>query len=629
MSQPAEEHEGIVLPFRPATLVRDAPDVPDALDEPIEPAPRDRVLTAVRVRARSGALRLATVRTPRRPVRATLRHAGYGLQGLSRGAGRWWRWVTTAEYDRRKDVPPVLVETVRRRRRRTSYTLAGLTLGGGFAGWLVWWPGPVLAAGVALGVASAVEQHITRKAAREQGREALGPNPGSKAVRRAVAAAGELGKFDDIRVLSPGVVRLDGAWSALVELPPGVTAAKAVRRRLELAAAVGVGLAQVSIDPVKGHAGRFELWVADDDPLAGDAIASPLVSQTEPFNIWSDKVAAGVDVRGRPIAFRLPERSLLTGGEPGAGKSVASNNLLCAAGLDPRTRLALVDGKGGADLLDYEPICERFLDEPDVEAVLGLLTDYQEEMTDRYRKLKQVGAKKVTAEIAEELDMHPILLHIDELQVFTTDEKNGKNIVNLLWDLVSRGRASGITVSGATQRPAAEVVPSKLRDILSIRWAMRCTTPQASDTILGQGWAGRGFNAALLDSTQRGAGFLLAEGALPQPMRTYFIGDDEVKLLMRRAYRFRELAGTLPKSDARPGVRLLKAVLAAFADEERRWTIDLLSELTTHQGFEGWTADQLADALRPYGVTPGQVNIGGTNRNGYRRGDVLRALERA
>jgi S-DNA-T family DNA segregation ATPase FtsK/SpoIIIE len=614
-----DEHEGVVVPFRGTAL----PAVPE------REVRRVRVLANVKERARGGALRLAAVRPPQRPVRSTLRHTGYGVQGLARGTGAWWRWVSAVEYAANPKSTPELVEAVRRRRRRTSFTMAGVASVGTLVSWLVWWPAPLAAVVAALVLGSIVEQVKRRSVDQENGRQALGHHPGSKAVRRAVAKAGELGKFDDIRVLSPGVIRLSGAWSTIVELPAGIPAVKAVKRQLELASAIGVGLAQVAVEPVRGNAARFELWCADSDPLAGDSIPSPLVTRVEAFDIWREKIGVGVDVRGRPIAFRLPERSLLTGGEPGAGKSVANNNLLCAFGMFPKGRMILVDGKGGADLLDYEPICHRFLGDPDPEALLVLLTEAQEDMSDRYRKLRSIGAKKLTAEIAEELDLALTLLHVDELQVFTTDEDLGKKIVRLLWDLVSRGRAAGYAVSGATQRPAAEVVPSRLRDILSIRWALRCTTPQASDTILGQGWASRGYNAASLDSTQRGAGFLLAEGAMPQPMRTYYVDDDEVKLIMRRAYRLRELAGTLPMSDARPGVRLLKAVLAEMGEADRSHTADLLAELVTHPAYEGWDAGRLADELRPFGVVPGQLDIGGRNRNGYRRGDILRALERA
>ncbi|WP_440107884.1 DUF3631 domain-containing protein [Streptosporangium sp. H16] len=128
---------------------------------------------------------------------------------------------------------------------------------------------------------------------------------------------------------------------------------------------------------------------------------------------------------------------------------------------------------------------------------------------------------------------------------------------------------------------------------------------------------------------QRGAGYLLAEGSLPSPMRTYYVDDDEVKMLMKRAYRFREVAGTLPQDDSKPAVKLLKAVLAAMGDAERLHTADLLAELVTHPPYAEHDAAQLAEELRPYGVTPGQLDVGGRNRNGYRRGDVLRALDRA
>ena len=593
------------------------------------PARPVRVLRNVREAGKQGALKLATVRRPERPVRSTLRLAGYGFIGLSRGIGRWWRWVTVAEYADSNAANPMLIELTRQRRRRATYWAGGITATGAVAAWVWWWPAPILALGVVVAAASIVEQLKTRSEEEgERASRALGTNPGGKAVRRAVSQA-KLGKLDDIRIIAPGVVREPGAWSAMVELPPGRPAREASRKLPELAAACGVDVCQVAVDMVSGNAARFVLWVADSDPLGGPAVASPLLARTTPFDVWADKIPVGLDVRGRPVAFGLPERSLLVGGEPGGGKSVASNNVLGAVALDPHARLRLVDGKGGADLSDYEEIAEQFIGEPDPESVLVMLNDTREEMGERYRKLKAVGARKVSAELSAELDMRLIVVHLDEIQVFTTDEDLGKQIVRALWDLVSRGRASGIVVSAATQRPAAEVVPSKLRDILSVRWALRCTTPQASDTILGQGWAGRGFNAAMIDSLQRGAGLLLAEGSVPVHVKSNFISDDDLRLIGRRAYKLREAAGTLPMSDARPGVRLLKAVVEAFGDADRMWTADLLVEMAAHPTYADWDAARLADELRPFGVTPGQVNIGPRNRNGYLKGDVLRALERA
>lgn len=627
-TQPSAEEYGNVVHL---PVTRPAGEV----EQPIEPtrvwAPQRTVDLVVR--------RVETLRHSnhhrgllRRAARATGTSVKYGGIGLGRTAATYWTWVTAIEHAAKASSETV--ETVRKRRRITSLWVAG----GGVVGdavlanayGLPLWAAPIALLAAAAGISGvAVYARQAKPGESHAEGQSIGRHPGSKAVRRLVAGAGQLGKFEEIRILAPGVVRSDNSWSALVELP-GIPAAKAVGKRLELAANAGVGLAQIDVDPVKGHAARFELWVADSDPLAGESLPSPLITRAEPFNAWREKIPVGLDVRGRPVAFSLPERSLLVGGEPGGGKSVACNNYLGAVSLDPFVRLRLVDGKGGADLSDYERIAEEFLGEPDCPAVLEMLTDTQDEMSDRYRRLKAIGARKVTADLAEELNMRLIVVHLDEIQVFSTDADYGKAIVKALWDLVSRGRASGIIVSAATQRPAVEVVPSRLRDILSIRWALRCTTPQASDTVLGQGQAGRGFNAATIDSTQRGAGLLLAEGSLPTYLRSNYISDAELQAITRRAYRFREEAGTLPVRENDPGVLLLGACVVACGDAEKIWTADLLARLATEPAWAHLNGDpgELARLLKPYGIAPKGQDIDGTNRNGYRRGQFVQALDR-
>lgn len=570
----------------------------------------------------------STVRAARPVAVTVVRHTGYGVAGMWRAGGGGWRWWTAAELSPHLGTKPEMVVRERDRRRKWAGWggLAGLVVVVRYAN--EWWPALAIAAVVAFVVAGVVERRLRATGTIDQdGRKSIGKHPSGKAVRAAVAAA-KLGKFDEIRVV--GSIARDGdtAWVAQVELPPGITSAQAVKRQPALASALGVDLAQLALDPVRGHGGRFTVWCADSDPLAGPSIPSPLASRTTPFNVWTEKVGVGVDVRARPVAFALPERSILTGGEPGSGKSVGSNNVLCSVALDPHVPMWLADGKGGADLMDYEPLAARFLADPDPRALLDMIGDAQDDMSDRYRKLRAVGEKKITQEIATELGIDLTIFHVDELQFFVASDL-GNQITDGLWDLVSRGRGAGWVFSGATQRPGGDVIKTKLRDILSIRWALRCTTPEASDTILGRGWAGQGYSAATLDSTQRGAGFLLAEGTTPVAMRTYLIGDREATALTKRAYKLREEAGTLPKSDARPGVRLLKAVLAAMGEADRMHTADLLAELTQHQAYAGWDATKLADEVRPLGVAPSQIAIGGVNRNGYRRGEVLRALDRA
>ncbi|MEV0584134.1 FtsK/SpoIIIE domain-containing protein [Nonomuraea sp. NPDC050310] len=641
-------------------VIIDDPNTEDRL-----PVPSRRIIDAVgtvvgqrveHVRQQHGSLALASLRVSGRGI-------GYGGLGVARTVASYYRWVTAAEHDAVLATQPQFVEQVRARRRKVSlWGLGTLAAGDGalvlFADW-TWWTAPSLGLAAVATVGGVVEAVRRRLAVQntQEGQEVrtLGTHPGSKAVRHAIANAGGLGKADEVRVLPPGVIRDDQssvpAWTAIADLKPGIPAAKAVKRQQELASAFGVDMTQLDVDPVKGHNGRVKFWVADFDPLTGDTIVSPLKGRATPVDAWTEKASVGKDRRGRWVSFALPERSLLTGGEPGGGKSVSCNNVLCFAALDPFVDLRMVDGKGGADLIDYEPLSTQFLAEPDPLAMLDLCTQIQDEMSDRYRTLKSLGERKLTREIAVETGMRLTLLHIDEIQFFAAargktgvpgDDEGGKAkvgdlIVDALWDIVSRGRAAGFITSAATQRPAAEVVPSKLRDILSIRWALRCTTPQASDTILGQGWASQGFNAARIDVTQRGAGLLLAEGSVPTWLRSCFLSDNDIKAISRTAYRLREAAGTLPATETHPGRLLLEACLRVCGERDKIWTADLLAGLAGQAAWERPAAmfDEAADAarelarlLKPYGVAPRGQDIDGVNRNGYRRSDFEDALNR-
>jgi DNA segregation ATPase FtsK/SpoIIIE, S-DNA-T family len=106
-------------------------------------------------------------------------------------------------------------------------------------------------------------------------------------------------------------------------------------------------------------------------------------------------------------------------------------------------------------------------------------------------------------------------------------------------DLVSRGRAAGVSFLAATQRPSGDTIPTYLRDLFAFRWAFRCPTPQMSDTILGAGWSTAGYSASSIDAAHRGVGYLLHEGGEPIRMRTFYLTDDDLTQLARRAEALR------------------------------------------------------------------------------------------
>lgn len=117
--------------------------------------------------------------------------------------------------------------------------------------------------------------------------------------------------------------------------------------------------------------------------------------------------------------------------------------------------------------------------------------------------------------------------------------KDRTEFAELLRDLVSRGRAAGFIVLAATQKPAHDVIPTALRDLFGFRWALRCNTPQASDTVLGAGWASLGYSAADVDAAHRGVGYVLHEGGQPVRLRAHHLDDAALASLAERAERLR------------------------------------------------------------------------------------------
>jgi DNA segregation ATPase FtsK/SpoIIIE, S-DNA-T family len=245
------------------------------------------------------------------------------------------------------------------------------------------------------------------------------------------------------------------------------------------------------------------------------------------LSIWQP-VHLGTDETGRPVRVDLAERNLLVGGEPGAGKSVALNLIVGHAALSTDCRLVLIDGKR-VELGAWRDCAEQFVG-PEIDQANKVLRGLREEMDDRYEQLLDAGRRKITREGG----MPPVLVVFDELAYFSAtvgDRKQQGEFVANVRDLVARGRAAGVIVVAATQRPSADIVPTSLRDLFGYRWAFRCSTGASSDVILGHGWAARGYTAADIDPAARGVGWLIAEGGTPRRMRAAFLTDDQVREL--------------------------------------------------------------------------------------------------
>lgn len=83
------------------------------------------------------------------------------------------------------------------------------------------------------------------------------------------------------------------------------------------------------------------------------------------------------------------------------------------------------------------------------------------------------------------------------------------------------------------------MVDTNLRDQFIYRLAMRCSTPEASETILGRGHIAQGFNAAHISPNMPGTGFFYGEDGETRRLRARYQNDDEIRALAARAKKGR------------------------------------------------------------------------------------------
>jgi DNA segregation ATPase FtsK/SpoIIIE, S-DNA-T family len=258
---------------------------------------------------------------------------------------------------------------------------------------------------------------------------------------------------------------------------------------------------------------------------------SPVLSMFDPIHV-------GMDENGANLLVTLIYRNLLIGGEPGAGKSSLVNTIVGHGALSTDCDLWLFDGKL-VELSLWKDVARQFVGN-DISRAIHVLRCLQWEMDVRYLQLEAVRRRKIEPRDS----LRIILAVIDELAYFSavagTKELQEEFII-LLLDVVQRGRAVGIIVVAATQRPSAEIVPTKIRDIFGFRVAFRCTTDSSSDIILANGWAGEGYSARSIAPESIGVGFALAEGGIPVRFKAAILFDHDIENVVEHARMVRRI----------------------------------------------------------------------------------------
>lgn len=524
--------------------------------------------------------------------------------------------------------------------------------------WAPWWA-QLLAAVVVLGVAAWAGRSPERPL---MDTATLSPRVrklSADVVKRAFEAAG-LAKPDAPIAFATPIHRDASGWRVVVDLPYGQTADRAMLRRNDIASGLDVDERQTFLSRVRGASGsarRVALWVADEDPLAVPAGPSPLIraSRVDFWQPWP----FGVDERGVEVKLSLLWAALLVGAIPRSGKSFAARLVALAAALDPHVRVYVYDLKGSPDWVPFARVAHRFGlgDVPDpetgvdpVRAMLDDLTELRAEVDHRYRTLRSLPIElapegKLTPELSrtKQLGMPLTLVCIDEVQRAFEHRELGAELEDALTDLVKVAPAVGVMILCATQKPDKTSTPARFRDQFGIRFALRVTSWQVSDIVLGAGAYSEGLDASRLSPDAKGCGLLRGTGDAAVAggvVRTYLADGQDAEGICRRARALRDAAGTLSGAALgempTPPVAYSVAAdaLQVLGTDEQAHSDVLCSRLAEQWAdrYAGWEPAQLAAGLKPHRVRTGQVWATGldgqrANRRGVKRADLLAVLD--
>jgi S-DNA-T family DNA segregation ATPase FtsK/SpoIIIE len=265
------------------------------------------------------------------------------------------------------------------------------------------------------------------------------------------------------------------------------------------------------------------------DIIRGDSLARSvpwpwLASATTNF---LGPVPVAVDMDGQPVYMDLREKNMLVSGVMGSGKSWFLHVLVAAAMLDPRIEVHILDGKMGTGFATWEPACASFATDDEPEEAIRIVSMLNGKLNKIFAAQKAQGERTInwaTAKVAH-------VLFVDEFTAF--DRIPG--FEKMLNELVRRGRAGGLMVVLATQRPSSKVMDTDLSRLIEYRYAMLSTDSDSSKMGLGTSIV----DASKLSGKNPGEGYLLHAERNPIRCRGYSLTDRDLASLAARAQSLR------------------------------------------------------------------------------------------
>jgi S-DNA-T family DNA segregation ATPase FtsK/SpoIIIE len=308
-----------------------------------------------------------------------------------------------------------------------------------------------------------------------------------------------------------------------VDPAPGVAVNKIVQRQNDLALRLGAPTLRV-LAPVPG---RPMVGIEVPNTSVATVKLGDLISSSQ-FTRARLPIGVGMDVAGKPVVAdltRMPH--LLVAGATGSGKSVCINSLITSL-LIMRTpdevQFVMIDPKQ-VELSQYRGLPHlRLPVVTDMEKVVAALRWTVNEMERRYALFAEVGARNIVAfndRFPDEKLVYMVLV-IDELadMMMTAAE----DVERLICRLAQLGRAAGVHIVVATQRPSVDVLTGLIKANLPTRIAFAVSSQIDSRVILDRTGAERllGRGDALYQA---------GDEMNPRRVQGALVSDEEIELV--------------------------------------------------------------------------------------------------
>ncbi|HRB05095.1 MAG TPA: FtsK/SpoIIIE domain-containing protein, partial [Ilumatobacteraceae bacterium] len=289
---------------------------------------------------------------------------------------------------------------------------------------------------------------------------------------------------------------------------------------------IALALAPIRDVTAGGARGQIPRFVALAELLDLPAPTPELIAQrwrVQPFGVRAPIGVASSGVFNLDIRHDGPHA--LVGGTTGAGKSELLQTMVAslAANHPPnRVTFLLIDYKGGAAFKDavHLPHTVGFVTDLDGHLVHRALVSLNAELRQREHLMRDHGVKDLLEMERRVPDLAPpsLLLVVDE---FASLAKELPEFVDGVVNVAQRGRALGIHLILATQRPAG-AINDNIRANTNLRIALRMNDEADSTDVIGR------RDAAMLPRTLLGRGFARTGQAELTEFQVAYVGGQTV-----------------------------------------------------------------------------------------------------